>query len=184
MQGEVVAVYDGRDNPRGSEVVIRHTPEDSGLPLYLYTRYTHFMQTPTLQTGQRVSLGDELGETGNSGLLGCEVMGVNCRGRSRRPALHFDVLYSSSPKYFDTGTVLVPFDAYWMDPNALYRKTLPADSVTMKALPETEKRVPISFRLTNGELVPSDTRMIWPYVCEKRAGSQSTVQRDILSIAD
>lgn len=35
MGGEVVAVYDGKGSPRGTEVVIRHTPEDSGLPLSL-----------------------------------------------------------------------------------------------------------------------------------------------------
>jgi murein DD-endopeptidase MepM/ murein hydrolase activator NlpD len=168
MDGKVVAVYDGKSTPRGIEVVLRHTPKQSGLPLYLYTRYTHFQRRPGLKVGQQIKMGDELGTTGNTGLLGCEVSGKPCRGRSRRPAIHFDVLYSKSGKYFNMGTVLVPKDAWWMDPNALFRKKLPLDSASMKALPESEKSIPISFKLDSGELYPPDTRMIWPYTCWRK----------------
>ncbi|MCB1736350.1 MAG: peptidoglycan DD-metalloendopeptidase family protein [Gammaproteobacteria bacterium] len=173
MSGEIVAVYAGESNARGFEVMIRHTPEESGLPLYVYTGYTHFESKPDVSVGQRVRMGDVLGTTGNTGLLGCETMGKDCRGRSRRPALHFDVRYSENPKYYDSGSVLVPFDGYWMDPNALYRKALPVDSQAMKALPESEKTVAISYHLDDGTLVPADTRVIWPYTCHQ-TGSGST----------
>lgn len=178
MSGEVVALYDGRTTPRGVEVVIRHTPEESGLPLYLYTRYTHFERMPDLHVGQRIKMGDPLGPTGNSGLLGCEVSGKDCHGRSRRPAIHFDVLYSDSPDYYDTGTVLVPFNAHWMDPNALFRKSMPVDSQAMKSLPEADKAVPISYMLDSGELIPADTRMIWPYPCHKDGDPTGKSDRD------
>lgn len=167
MAGEVIAVYPGERNPRGIEVVLRHTPEDSGLPLYLYSRYTHFDTLPTLRVGQRVAMGDVLGPTGNTGILGCEAKGTDCHGRSRRPAVHFDILWSTDPRYYDTGRIIVPFDAHWMDPNALYRKTPPFDSQTMKALPSADKAVAISYLLDNGETVPADTRMVWPYPCHK-----------------
>ena len=166
MSGEVVALYEGTHNPRGIEVVLRHTPEESGLPYYLYSRYTQFETMPQLTKGQRVKMGEVIGTTGNTGVLGCELKGIPCRG-SRRPVLHFDILYTKSEKYFDTGTILVPFEAHWMDPNALYRKKLPVNSESMLTLPEAGKRVPISYMLESGEFVPADTRMIWPYSCRK-----------------
>ncbi|MCP4043756.1 MAG: hypothetical protein GY731_17665, partial [Gammaproteobacteria bacterium] len=90
---------------------------------------------------------------------------------SRRPGLHFDVLYTKNEKYYDTGAILIPFEARWMDPNALYRKRLPVDSQTLRALPDQQKAIPISYMLESGELVPADTKMIWPYPCKKVSSS-------------
>lgn len=164
MDGEVIATYEGKSNPRGIEVVMRHTPQESGLPLYLYSRYTHFRKMPGLRVGQRLNMGDIIGPTGNTGVLSCELKHEICRG-SRRPAIHFDILYSTDERYYDSGTQVIPFQAHWMDPIALYRKTMPVDSVSMRDLAQERKAVPISYMLDNGELYPPDTRMIWPYVC-------------------
>jgi hypothetical protein len=42
-----------------------------------------------------------------------------------------------------------------MDPNVLYRKQLPLDSGSMKALTATEKMVPISVMLDDGTVFPA-----------------------------
>jgi murein DD-endopeptidase MepM/ murein hydrolase activator NlpD len=173
MDGEVVALYEGRRNPRGIEVVLRHTPEDSGLPMVLYSRYTHFRAMPDLRPGQRVKMGDVLGMTGNTGYRPCERTVKGCRGMSRRSLLHFDILYTEDERYYDTGSILIPFGARWMDPNALYRKRPPFDSGSMRALPEEQKAVPISYRLDTGEFVPRDTKMIWPYACRRKRDAAS-----------
>lgn len=166
MDGEVVAVFDGaKTNPRGAEIVLRHTPEESGLPLFIYSRYTHFDTLPTFKPGDRVRMGDVLGTTGNSGLLGCEVKGEMCRGKSRRPAIHYDILYSEKSNFLNTGWVVVPVGGHWMDPNALYRGRMPVDSVSMRNLPEADKAVPIAYKLSSGEIVPPDAKAIWPYHC-------------------
>lgn len=167
MAGEVVAKYEGKQNPRGIEIVLRHTPQQSGLPYYLYSRYTHLDKMSPLAVGSTVAMGETVGETGNTGPTGCEVRGELCKG-SRRPVLHFDLLYSENEKYFDSGEVLVPFDAYWMDPTALYRNRLPLDSYAMRDLPTGEKSVTIAYQLESGERFPADTRMIWPYACKPR----------------
>ncbi|MES9993843.1 MAG: peptidoglycan DD-metalloendopeptidase family protein [Candidatus Thiodiazotropha sp.] len=166
MDGEVIALYEGKGSPRGIEVVMRHIPKQSGLPLYLYSRYTHFERMPDVQVGQRLKMGDVIGPTGNTGVRGCELKQEICR-KTRRPLLHFDILYSSSEKYYDNGTMVIPFEAHWMDPNALFRKSMPVDSVAMAALPKPEKAVSLSYMLNNGELYPTDTRMIWPYACSR-----------------
>ncbi|TVO77816.1 peptidoglycan DD-metalloendopeptidase family protein [Sedimenticola selenatireducens] len=167
MDGEVIALYEGKKNPRGIEVVLRHTPEESGLPFYLYSRYTHFDSMPKLIKGQQIKMGEVIGETGNTGVQGCELKGIPCK-RPRRSVTHYDILYSISEKYYDTGNILVPFEAHWMDPIALYRKQPPFDSHSMRALPEVEKMIAISYKLDSGEYYPADTKMIWPYSCRKK----------------
>ena len=47
-----------------------------------------------------------------------------------------------------------------MDPNTLYRNKSPFDSYSMKALPEAEKRVPISVMLEDGQTIPADTKIV------------------------
>ena len=119
-------------------------------------------------------MGEVIGKTSNSGISGREarrrygnVEGGRRGGGSgvRRHALHFGVLYSTSRKYMKNEKLLIPVDAYWMDPNALYRKSPPFDSASLKALPENQKKVPIPYMLSSGEIVPTDTKLIWPYSC-------------------
>lgn len=38
----------------------------------------------------------------------------------------------------------------------------------MKALPEAEKQVPISIMFDNGETIPANTKIVWPYACMRR----------------
>jgi murein DD-endopeptidase MepM/ murein hydrolase activator NlpD len=161
--GTVVGKYRDERGHRGIEIVLRHGPDDTGIPLWIYTQYAHFEEMPKQEIGQRVRMGEVLGPTGNSG----RTPGQRS-GKQRRPAIHFAVWYSSSPRYVALSTAIVPLDGYWMDPNALYRKTPPFDSRAMKALPAREKDVPISVMFDDGTLSPPATKIIWPYICAKR----------------
>lgn len=168
--GTVVAVFSGENTMRGIEVIIRHTPEDTGIPLWIYTQYTHFHGTTNVRVGQRVRMGEPLGPTGNSGIM---APGLANRkgarmGKERRPAIHFGAWFSAKPEYVALQQRLIPVDGHWMDPNALYRKRPPFDSHAMKALPPEEKKVPVSVILEDGTTVPPDTKIIWPYACKRR----------------
>jgi hypothetical protein len=180
--GTVVGVYDGADSYRGKEIILRHTPEDTGIPLYIYTTYGHFERTPAFRVGDRVRMGEVLGATGNSGVT----PGRRGRGRgggkggglagarrrdghgNRRPAIHFAVFYSAKPQYAVLDQIVIPADAFWMDPLALYRGAPPYDSAAMKALPAGDKSVPIPYMLSAGSTHPAGTRLIWPYACRRR----------------
>lgn len=192
--GTVVAVYDGEDSYRGKEIVLRHTPEDTGIPLFIYTEYGHFARTPKFKAGDRVRLGQTLGPTGNSGVTpgrarsggrhragmgGGEMAGRGSGRRgsfvrrgdgrgNRRPAIHFAVFFSANPHYAALPTAVVPADGYWMDPVALYRGKPPFDSASMKALPANQKRVPIPYMLADGSVHPAGSKLIWPYLCTAR----------------
>lgn len=165
--GTVVGLYEGEQSYRGREIILRHSPEDTGIPLWIYTQYAHFDVMPGFRAGDRVKMGQVLGPTGNSGIPGGKKKGNRKKKRARRPAIHFAVWYSESPEYCDTGHAIIPKNGKWMDPNALYRKVPPFDSHSMKALPEGEKTVPIPVMVEGGRLVPADTRLIWPYPCAR-----------------
>ncbi len=68
--GSVVAIYQGDKSARGIELVLRHSPKDTGLPFWTYTQYAHLDRTPDLKIAQRVYRGQILGPTGNSGVSG------------------------------------------------------------------------------------------------------------------
>ena len=63
--------------------------------------------------------------------------------------------------------MLVPMGAYWVDPNALYKKTSPYASISLKALPDNQKQIAIPCMMESGEIIPKDTKVIWPYACKK-----------------
>jgi len=161
--GTVVGKFRGEDSARGIEIVLRHSPEDTGIPLWIYTQYAHMDEMPEHAVGQRVRMGEYLGPTGNSGVGGK----TRKKTSLRRPAIHFAVFYSTSEHYAENRDVIIPVDGYWMDPNALYRKTLPLDSTSMKALSEAEKAVPIPIMFEDGEVLPSGTKLVWPYTCKR-----------------
>lgn len=165
--GTVIGIFPGENSPRGIEVVLRHSPEETGIPLWIYTGYGHFNEMPELKIGQRVRMGDYLGPTGNSGLAGKTGKDGTKAAQSgrRRPAIHFGVFYSKSDKFVEHRGKIIPVDGWWMDPVALFRKNPPLDSAAMKALPEGEKQVPIPVMFEDGKTEPADSKLIWPYKC-------------------
>ncbi len=155
--GVVVGKFLNVFNRKGIEIMLRHTPEQTGLPFWAYSQYTHLQEMPTLSIGTTVKMGDELGKTANTGKMG---------RRIRRDALHFAVFYSRDPEWSNDGVVVTPKDGYFMDPNAFYRIDAPYDSLSLAKLPHNQKQVPVPYMKADGTLVPSNTRRIWPYVCK------------------
>jgi hypothetical protein len=204
--GTVVGVYRGGKGHQGTHVILRHTPQDTGLPIWVYTVYAHLNKMPNLHVGEHLKVGDLIGPTGNSGATpgrkgarrggrrgGPAGEGGGNRGGDsrlnrrygggggggpheghgghhgmRRPALHFGVYYSAGPKYAHLKGIVIPADAHWMDPVALFRKGPPFDSESMRALPAAEKAVSIPYALMDGSVHPAGTKFIWPYRCKSR----------------
>lgn len=152
----VVGKFENKHNRKGIEVMLRHTPAQTGLPFWTYSQYTHLQESSPLAIGALVKMGGEIGKTGNTGKMGKRV---------RRDALHFAILYSESPKWSNDGVVVTPEDAYFMDPNAFYRLEPPYDSQSLVKLPEDQKQVSVPYMKVDGTLLPAGTKRIWPYVC-------------------
>ncbi len=166
--GSIVAMYGAENSIRGIEIVIRHSPEDTGLPMWVYTQYTHLSEMPKLELGQRVRMGDKIGLTGNSGTGTSAAQAQGKKGA--RPAVHFGVYYSTGGQYAEIRVpfeAIVPADGHWMDPIALYRMKLPLDSAAMKSLPDAEKQVPVAVMFEDGETLPAKQKIVWPYACRR-----------------
>jgi murein DD-endopeptidase MepM/ murein hydrolase activator NlpD len=162
--GSVIATYQSDQSKRGNEVVLRHSPEQTGLPMWTYSAYGHLDALPDLQIGQKVAMGEIIGPTGNSGI---SAMGTKGSGQSknRRPAIHLAMFYSTIAKYSESNATIVPKNGYWLDPMAFYRQKEPFDSKSVKALAESEKSVLIPVLLEDGTTIPHNTKIIWPYTC-------------------
>ncbi|HEB79072.1 MAG TPA: M23 family metallopeptidase [Rhodospirillales bacterium] len=155
--GVVVGRFRNKRSKKGIEVMLRHTPEQTGLKYWTYSQYTHLREMSPLPIGARVKMGDEIGKTSNTGKMG---------RRERRDALHFAILYSAFPEWSNDGRGVTPKDGYFMDPNAFYRLKPPYDSKSLLALPEDQKGVRAPYMKNGGALTPPGTKRIWPYVCE------------------
>ena len=154
--GTVVGRFMNEGNRKGIEVMLRHTPEQTGLPFWTYSQYTHLSEMSPLVIGEVVKMGQEVGNTSNTGEMG---------RRIRRDALHFAILYSELPEWSNDGRFVIPKDSYWMDPNAFYRLEPPYESRAVLALPDEQKKVPTPYMKTDSSFVPETTKRIWPYPC-------------------
>ena len=161
--GTVVGKFDPERHARGKTVVLRHSPEDTGLPFWVYTEYGHLDELPEQAIGQRVRMGEVLGPTGNTGIA----MKSRSTVSKRRPGVHFAVYYSDSPQFVEVPNYVVPKDGRWMDPNALYRLKPPYDSQSLLSLPDAEKEVPVPIMYLDGTVEPAASKLIWPYACKR-----------------
>lgn len=155
--GTVVGKFLNKGNKKGIEIMLRHTPEQTGLSFWTYSQYTHLKTMSPLPVGAKVKMGEEIGKTSNTGKMGKHL---------RRDALHFAILYSHVPEWSNDGWVVTPKDGYFMDPNAFYRLKGPYDSPAMKQLPDDEKNVQVPYLRIDGTKVPESTKRIWPYACQ------------------
>ena len=153
--GTVVGLFENLMSRKGVEVVLRHTPQQSGTKYYVYTQYSHFNKWPLdLKIGQKIKVGEVLGPNGNSGKKGNKV---------RRPALHFASFYSKSPNWsFFKGGFLVK-DGYWMYPISFYRNEEPFDNKSVKKLKSKEKNPSIGYKTKSGKILPEGTKKVWPF---------------------
>lgn len=157
--GTVIAKFDGQGSggrtSRGIQIVLQHTPEQTGLPIWIYTLYSHFKDLPNLEIGAKVKQGDYLGPNGKTGVP----------GRKREPHLHLTVNISPDPEYAIRGSVVVPKNGVFIDPVALFRGKLPLDTASMQALPDAQKPVSIAYRKAGGDIFPKGAKIIWPMDC-------------------
>ncbi|NQV84022.1 MAG: M23 family metallopeptidase [Rhodospirillales bacterium] len=155
--GEVIHKYVG-GRLVGNQIYLRHTPEDTGLAVTLYSKYKHFNTLPDLEIGQRVKMGQFLGPSGDTGTAGGHFP-------SGYPHLHFSLYTSPSAEYSSKENSVYPKDVKHLDPVALYMAPPITDSHAALGLDDEKKDVPIAYMTTDGKVVPEGARIIWPFAC-------------------
>jgi murein DD-endopeptidase MepM/ murein hydrolase activator NlpD len=161
--GEVIAVFEGKNSFRGIEVILRHSPKQTGLPYWTFSGYSHFDEMPALKVGAKVKRGQVLGPTGNSG----RGKRPNVQSNKRRPAIHFSVTYSNTRSFkISKNNVVVPKGGFWTDPNAFLAGMSVLDTSALKALKGKQRRMWVGVQLQDGTVLPTGAKMVWPYVCK------------------
>ena len=160
--GEVV--HKGHGGPLvGNYVWLRHTPEDTGLPVYLYSRYQHLDQPVKNEIGTRLKVGDYVGPAGNTGTTGPAF------GPAGYFHLHLLIFAADGPEYQTQDAIVsqAPGRRY-LDPIAIYM-TPPNtfNNHALRDLSDGEKRVAIPFQTADGAREPAGTKLVWPLACTK-----------------
>ena len=160
---EVVHKYSG-GMLVGHQIFLRHTPDDTGLPVWIYSKYKHFQELPELEIGERVEMGQVIGRSGKTGTVG---------GYFRQrgyPHLHLSIYVSGSGRYNTVERAAIPEDVRHLDPAAIYlMKSMNVfDNHAVKELREDQKTVRVSYKMMDGRFIPADTRLIWPFMCSPR----------------
>lgn len=145
----------------GIKITLQHAPEDTGLPIWTYSKYQHLDEHPKFEVGEKVKMGQIIGLSGRTGTTGGHY------GYKGYPHLHMNVYTGESDKFKIEGHKLKPKKMKYIDPLAFYfQKEL--DSNVIKNMPAEEKSFPIPFMDKNGKAIPSDTKVVWPFLCEPR----------------
>ncbi|MFH2058172.1 MAG: M23 family metallopeptidase [Pseudomonadota bacterium] len=156
--GEVVEKSEGA-NIGGIKVVLRHSPEDTGLGVWTFTEYKHLKEPSLFNLHERVRMGDVIGIAWNTGTSGGKAYGP-----SGHYHLHLSAWYNNTGEYKIHPKMLIPVDGYWADPLALMRG-IPLESWKIKNLPDDAKDVTFAYKTEDGAIHPENAKLIWPFVC-------------------
>jgi len=146
----------------GHQIMLRHSPDDTGLPFWTVSKYKHFREMPDIEIGQWIEMGQIIGPSGKTGTTGGHY------GAAGYPHLHMSVYASASGniRLSGRGGLIVP-DGKFLDPLALfYGKVF--DNHAIRALPDERKRFAVPYKTTTGTVTPANTRVVWPFLCDPR----------------
>lgn len=160
--GEVLALGEGAAL-EGIYIWFRHAPEDTGLPLFVFSKYQHLSIFPALKVGDRVKAGRVVGLSGATGTAGKHY------GPNGYAHLHLSTFYGSSGEYEIKGmhrSMVSGKDARLDDPLILYLEGLP-DLSAIRSLPDERKTVRPAVVGNDGRIHPEGRRMVWPVPCRE-----------------
>lgn len=160
--GEVVAQGEG-GMLEGIYLWLRHTPAETGLSSFVFSKYQHLSAHSALKLGERVKAGQPVGLSGATGTAGRHY------GPGGYPHLHLTTHFGPSGEYELRGmhrSMLAAEGAHLDDPLALYLGDR-ADPTTLRALPSDRKTVRPGVVGDDGRIHPEGSKTVWPVACRK-----------------
>jgi len=133
----------------GIFIWLKHAPEDTGLPYWVFAKYQHLDAMPELVVGDRVTAGQKIARSGKTGTTGGHY------GAGGYPHLHLTARKSPDDSF--EGSQLV-------DPVVLYYDA--AKAPASPGPPAGEKQVAIPYVTMDGQIHPPGARLAWPIACE------------------
>lgn len=139
---------------------LRHSPEDTGLAYWVYSKYQHLESFPELEVGATVAMGQMVARSGKTGTAGGHY------GMSGYPHLHLTTRKGSRGDESvgaGGGTRGLPL----FDPLAIYHEAGGKLRESAES-PLQAKAVPIPYASTDGKVAPPGTRVVWPVACQPK----------------
>lgn len=158
--GEVIALGEG-GALEGIYVWLRHTPQETGLPYFVFSKYQHLSALPALKAGDRIKAGKTVGLSGATGTAGRHY------GPAGYAHLHLSTFYGPSEEYEIRGmhgSMVSARGARLDDPLILYLEDL-RDLSTVPDLPDRQKTVRPAVVGDDGRIHPEGRKTVWPVSC-------------------
>jgi len=140
--GQMVGIY----------LWLRHSPEDTGLPYTVYSKYQHLQSPPQLPRGAKVVVGQVIARSGKTGATGGHF------GAYGYPHLHLTMRKSENGEFQDS---------HLIDPLVIYHDASLKPKSSLDS-PLREYSVAIPYAITNGQTFPQGTRVVWPVACRRK----------------
>jgi murein DD-endopeptidase MepM/ murein hydrolase activator NlpD len=148
----------------GSYIWLHFPPESTNLPIHIFARYQHLDTPSPLEIDDKVSAGQEIGPSGNTGTTGGHF------GYSGYPHLHLMFLTGQSPDFRVRNAKVGPKSLNYLDPVGLFlpRPIDAIDNHILKAMSQEKKKILVSIKTKDGEIIPKGSKVVWPVACEKK----------------
>jgi len=157
--GTVVAKGEG-GRMEGNYLWLRHSPEDTGLAYWVYSKYQHLQSLSELPIGAKVVAGQVVARSGKTGTTGGHY------GAFGYPHLHLTMRKSPKDDLI-VGSRGSTGGANLFDPLVIYHEAGPKQQES--AGPSSgEKPVAIPYVTTDGRIWPQGTRVVWPVACQPK----------------
>lgn len=167
--GRVVAK--GPDSGEGAQMEgiflwLRHSPEDTGLPFWTFSKYQHLKESSPLNIGDQVKPGQVVALGGDTGTYSRKFGGS-------LPHLHMSTFISEHEDYQVRGrdrNIVRARESLHVDMMILFIKGISMERARNNPTHEgTDKRLPVAVATWDGALSDPATRLVWPVACTRAA---------------
>ncbi len=165
MSGEVIAKgpYEGRGaQMEGIFLWLRHSPQDSNLPFWTFSKYQHLDTLPTLNVGDRVVVGQPIGLGGDTGTY-AKKFGISL------PHLHMSTFINEEGRYKvigESNNMVVSPGALHIDMMALFIPGITIEKARSDPFySESSKSLFVATADIQGALSDSNAKIVWPVAC-------------------
>lgn len=165
--GQVVAK--GPESGEGAQMEgiflwLRHSPEDTGLPFWTFSKYQHLKERSPLSIGDRVRPGQVVATGGDTGTYSRKFGGS-------LPHLHMSTFISEHEDYVVMGrdrNIVRAREPLAVDMMILFIQGISMDKARSNPPQDgIEKRLSVAASTWEGQLSDPAARLVWPVACKK-----------------
>lgn len=165
--GQVVAK--GPESGEGAQMEgiflwLRHSPDDTGLPFWTFSKYQHLKEPSSLSIGDSVKPGQVVAIGGDTGTYSRKFGGS-------LPHLHMSTFLSEHADYKVMGrnkNLVRARDSLHVDMMVLFVKDISLERARAEpAYPGINKQLPVAVSTREGQLSDAAAKLVWPVACKK-----------------